>query len=171
MEGKGIPAMTTEKRLLRLRALALAVAGLVLSAPAVAQDGSAHQPGFSDGLLSPPAGHNARFGVILRPDPLQEAMRRGQGDAGALAPVGRVAFGARIGETGAVSAHIGLGDLTARDPGHTLRELPLTLGFDYGDLGRFLLSGEVVLPTRLRSGEVRGRVSSGTVRVNASFRF
>jgi len=163
--------MTPEKRLLQLAAMALVFGGFALPAPAMAEDRSGFQPVFSDGLLVATAGHSARFGFILRPDPLQDSRRDRQGDAGTLDPLGRVAFGARIGESGPVSAHVGLGGLTGRDPGDALRELPLMLGFNYGDLGRFLLSGEVVLPTRLRSGEVKGRVSSGTVRVNASFRF
>ena len=169
MVRKGILAMKIAIRLSKRGALALTVAGLAFVTPAGAEE-RGFLPLFSESAIALPAGQDARFGLFLRGSPAQDPQRVGHRANGELSTIGRVAFAARL-TNRPVAAHIGLSDFSRRDRDRGLQDLPLALGVEYGDFERFLFSGEVVLPTRLNSGEVRGGISSSSVRVNASFRF
>lgn len=161
--------MKISTRFFRNTALAFVTLGLTLGVPALAEE-RGFLPLFSEGGSALSNGSDARFGVFLRSSTTQDALRLGQRLGGEHPTLGRVAFGARLANR-PIAAHIGLSDMATRDRVRELQVLPLTLGVDVGNFERFLFSGEVMLPTRLQSGEVRGRISSSSVWVNASFRF
>ena len=161
--------MKIAKRLLTCGALALAITGLNFVSPSWAEE-RGFLPLFNDSLSGLLIGQDARFGLFLRSAPVQDPQRVGRRSIGETSTIGRVAFGARLADR-PVSAHIGLGDMSLQDQTREVQDLPLTLGVDYGNFERFLFSGEVVLPTRLNAGELRGGISSSSVRANASFRF
>lgn len=134
--------------------------------------GTGFIPLFGDGSGDPATSGDALFGLFLRPGPPAAVSYSGvQNQAEHSAPgLAQVAFGAQM-RGRPVAAYVGLGSHVSNTTGGQVNDLPLSIGVDVGNFERFLFTGEVLIPTRSDDGEVRGRVTSNSVRINASFRF